>query len=159
VVDLASRRVVGWALADHMRTELVADALMVAFGSRRPPAGVIFHPIGAVSYTSRDFRQLAADHGIVLSLGRKGTCWDAVAESFFATIKRELIDRRPWPTIAALRRAVFDWIRAGTTPAACTPVSATSAPPNTKPSFTKAPAAKRPNQLNQPVRQSGPTPA
>jgi putative transposase len=62
-------------------------------------------------YTSRDFRQLAVDHGVALSLGRKGTCWDnAVAESFFATIKRELIDRRPWPTIAGLRRAVFDWI-------------------------------------------------
>jgi putative transposase len=111
VIDLASRRVVGWALADHMRTELISDALMMAFGSRRPPAGAIFHSDRGCQYTSRDYRQLATDHGIVLSLGRKGTCWDnAVAESFFASIKRELIDRRPWPTIAGLRRAVFDWI-------------------------------------------------
>jgi transposase InsO family protein len=111
VIDLSSRRVVGWALADHMRTELISDALLMAFGSRRPPAGVIFHSDRGCQYTSRDFRKLATDHGVVLSLGRKGTCWDnAVAESFFATIKRELIDRRPWPTIAGLRRAIFDWI-------------------------------------------------
>jgi transposase InsO family protein len=111
VIDLASRRVVGWALADHMRTELISDALLMAFGQRRPPAGAIFHSDRGCQYTSRDFRQLAVDHGIVLSLGRKGDCWDnAVAESFFATIKRELIDRRPWPTITGLRRAVFDWI-------------------------------------------------
>jgi transposase InsO family protein len=111
VIDLASRKVVGWALADHMRTELISDALVMAFGSRRPPAGVIFHSDRGCQYTSRDFRQLARDHGVVLSLGRKADCWDnAVAESFFATIKRELIDRRPWPTIAGVHRAVFDWI-------------------------------------------------
>jgi len=111
VIDLASRKVVGWALADHMRTELISDALLMAFGARRPPAGAIFHSDRGCQYTSRDFRALATDHGIVLSLGRKGTCWDnAVAESFFASIKRELIDRRPWPTIAGLHRAVFDWI-------------------------------------------------
>jgi putative transposase len=111
VIDLASRRVVGWALADHMRTELVSDALMMASATRQPPAGAIFHSDRGCQYTSWDFRQLATDRGIVLSLGRKGTCWDnAVAESFFASIKRELIDRRPWPTIAGLRKAVFDWI-------------------------------------------------
>lgn len=111
VIDLDSRRVVGWALADHMRTELISEALMNAFESRRPPAGVIFHSDRGCQYTSRDFRQLATDHGVKLSLGRKGTCWDnAVAESFFATIKREMIDRRPWPTITGLRQAVFDWI-------------------------------------------------
>jgi putative transposase len=111
VIDLASRRVVGWALADHMRTELISEALLNAFETRRPPPGVIFHSDRGCQYTSRDFRQLATDHGVELSLGRKGTCWDnAVAESLFATIKRELIDRRPWPTIAGLRRAVFDWI-------------------------------------------------
>jgi len=111
VIDLASRRVVGWALADHMRTELISDALLMAFGSRRPPVGAIFHSDRGCQYTSHDFRKLATDHSIVLSLGRKGDCWDnAVAESFFATIKRELIDRRAWPTIAGLRRAVFDYI-------------------------------------------------
>ena len=111
VIDLGSRRVVGWALADHMRTELISEALLNAFENRRPPAGVVFHSDRGCQYTSRDFRQLAVAQGVKLSLGRKGTCWDnAVAESFFATIKREMIDRRPWPTIAGLRRAVFDWI-------------------------------------------------
>ena len=111
VIDLGSRRVVGWALADHMRTELISDALLNAFENRRPPAGVVFHSDRGCQYTSRDFRQLAVAQGVKLSLGRKATCWDnAVAESFFATIKREMIDRRPWPTIAGLRRAVFDWI-------------------------------------------------
>jgi Integrase core domain len=62
-------------------------------------------------YTSRDFAQLAKDNGVVLSVGRSGLCWDnAVAESFFATIKRELIDTRPWPTRAGLEHAVFDYI-------------------------------------------------
>ena len=111
VIDLASRRVVGWALADHMRTDLVTDALTMAFATRRPPNGVIFHSDRGCQYTSRDFRQLAKDNGVSLSLGRKGECWDnAVAESFFATIKRELVDRRTWPTIAGLHRAVFDYI-------------------------------------------------
>ena len=111
VIDLASRRVVGWALADHMRTELVADALEAAFGSRRPEPGLIFHSDRGCQYTSRDFRELAEARGVTLSLGRKGDCFDnAVAESFFATIKRELIDRQSWPTISGLRRAVFGYI-------------------------------------------------
>jgi transposase InsO family protein len=74
VIDLASRRVVGWALADHMRTELISEALLMAFGNRRPPAGVIFHSDRGCQYTSWDFRHLAQDHAVVLSLGRKGTC-------------------------------------------------------------------------------------
>lgn len=111
VIDLASRRVVGWALADHMRTELVADALEMAFATRKPPAGAIFHSDRGRQYTSGDYHQLARDHGMMLSVGMAGECWDnAVAESFFATIKRELIDPRAWPTRAGLRSAIFDWI-------------------------------------------------
>jgi putative transposase len=111
VIDLASRKVVGWALADHMRTELVADALSMAFTIRRPPVGVIFHSDRGCQYTSGDFAALARANGVVLSVSRKGECWDnAVAESFFATIKRELIDGRAWPTRAGLHRAVFDYI-------------------------------------------------
>jgi putative transposase len=111
VIDLASRRVVGWALADHMRTELVTDALEMAFTQRRPPQGVTFHSDRGCQYTSHDYGRLATDHGVVLSVGRKGECWDnAVAESFFATIKRELIDTRAWPTREGLRAAVFDYI-------------------------------------------------
>ena len=111
VIDLSSRRVVGWALADHMRTELVSDALTMAFANRSPQRGLIFHSDRGCQYTSADYGQLARHHGVVLSVGRKGECWDnAVAESFFATIKRELIDTRAWPTRAGLHRAVFDYI-------------------------------------------------
>jgi len=113
VIDLASRRVVGWALADHMRTELVEEALQMAFTTRRPAPGVIFHSDRGCQgqYTSRDYADLARTNGVVLSVGLAGECWDnAVAESFFATIKRELIDTRAWPTREGLRRAVFDYI-------------------------------------------------
>jgi putative transposase len=111
VIDLASRRVVGWALADHMRTDLVADALRMACIQRRPPAGVIFHSDRGCQYTSGDYATLAAELGVTLSLGRKGQCWDnAVSESWFATFKNELIYTRPWPTIAGLRTATFEFI-------------------------------------------------
>lgn len=111
VIDLASRRVVGWALADHMRTELVEDALEVAFFQRSPAEGLIFHSDRGCQYTSRDFAELARANGVRLSVGMAGECWDnAVAESFFATIKRELIDTRAWPTREGLRRALFEYI-------------------------------------------------
>jgi putative transposase len=111
VIDLSSRKVVGWALADHMRTELVADALKMAIHARGPDDGLIFHSDRGCQYTSADYGELARANGVVLSIGRKGECWDnAVAESFFATIKRELIDTRAWPTREGLRRAVFDYI-------------------------------------------------
>jgi putative transposase len=111
VIDLSSRRVVGWALASHMRTELVSDALKMALRNRGPAEGLIFHSDRGCQYTSADYGELARVNGVVLSIGRKGECWDnAVAESFFATIKRELIDTRTWPTRQGLRRAVFDYI-------------------------------------------------
>jgi transposase InsO family protein len=111
VIDLSSRRVVGWALADHMRTELVEDALSMAFARRRPAEGVIFHSDRGCQYTSKDYAALARANGVILSVSRKGECWDnAVAESFFATIKREAISDQAWPTRAGLHRAVFDYI-------------------------------------------------
>jgi transposase InsO family protein len=98
VTGLSSRRVVGWALADHMRTELVEDALSMAFAQRRPPSGTIFRSDRGCQYTSTDYAALARAHGVILSVSRKGECWDnAVAESFFATIKREVINDRPGP--------------------------------------------------------------
>jgi putative transposase len=111
VIDLSSRRVVGWALADHMRTSLVEEALSMAFARRRPADGVIFHSDRGCQYTSADYAALARANGVILSVSRKGECWDnAVAESFFATIKRELVNDRAWPTRAGLDRAVFDYI-------------------------------------------------
>ncbi len=111
VIDIASRRVVGWATADHLRTELVADALRAACRQRRPSGPVIFHSDRGCQYTSREFAQLAGEFSIRLSVGRTGQCWDnALAESFFATLKRELIADRPWPSRAEAHPAVFEWI-------------------------------------------------
>ncbi|ROP41827.1 IS3 family transposase [Saccharothrix texasensis] len=111
VIDIASRRVVGWATADHLRTDLVAQALDNAVRQRRPEPGVIFHADRGCQYTSAQLAALADDLGVRLSFGRKGQCWDnAVAESFFATIKSELLDRPPWPTRAKAHKAIFEYI-------------------------------------------------
>ncbi|WP_433351498.1 IS3 family transposase [Microtetraspora malaysiensis] len=111
VIDIASRRVVGWATADHLRTELVADALQHAWRNRRPTRPVIFHSDRGCQYTSTAYARLADRFGIRLSVGRRGQCWDnALAESFFATIKGELLDERRWPSRAAARSAIFEFI-------------------------------------------------
>jgi len=111
VIDIASRRVVGFALADHLRTELVANALANAVAARDPAPGVIFHSDRGCQYTSAAFAGLAGDCQVALSVGRKGQCWDnAVAESFFASLKGELTDTRAWPTRAAACRAVVEYI-------------------------------------------------
>ena len=113
VIDLASRRVVGFAFADHMRTSLVKEALQMALKARRPPPGLIFHSDRGSQYTAHEFRQLLADAQLVQSLSRPRQCWDnAVAESFFSTLKTELIYRQAWPTRAAARSAVFEYIEA-----------------------------------------------
>ncbi len=112
VIDGHSRRVIGWALAEHMRASLVTDALSMAVVQRGyPVAGVIFHSDRGVQYTSGALKALAGHHGVLLSVGRTGVCWDnAMAESFFATLKNELIYRHPWPTQARARAAVISWI-------------------------------------------------
>ncbi|HEX4015109.1 MAG TPA: IS3 family transposase [Frankiaceae bacterium] len=112
VIDAHSRRVIGWALAQHMRASLVTDALAMAVVQRGyPVAGVIFHSDRGVQYTSTALKALARQHGLLLSVGRTGVCWDnAMAESFFATLKNELIYRHPWPTQARARAAVIGWI-------------------------------------------------
>jgi transposase InsO family protein len=111
VIDLASRRVVGFALAEHMRTGLILEALSMALKARRPLPGLIFHSDRGSQYTSHEFRQLLADAKIVQSLSRPRQCWDnAVAESFFATLKTELVYRQAWPTRVAACHAVFEFI-------------------------------------------------
>jgi len=111
VIDIASRRVVGYALADHLRTELVSDALANAVAARDPAPGVIFHSDRGCQYTSAAFAALAGDCDVTLSLGRTGQCWDnALSESFFASIKGELLDLQPWPTRARARRAIVEYI-------------------------------------------------
>ncbi|GAA3834515.1 hypothetical protein GCM10022403_079170 [Streptomyces coacervatus] len=111
VIDMASRRVIGWATADHLRTDLVADALTAACRQRRPTQPVIFHSDRGCQYTSQQFAALATEFGVRLSVGRTGQCWDnALAESFFATIKREVLDTAAWPSRAAARTAIFDFV-------------------------------------------------
>lgn len=111
VIDVASRRVVGWAMADHMRASLVCDALSMAIEQRRPSEGLIFHSDRGSQYTSAEFAQLLEGNGVTLSLSRPGQCWDnAVAESFFATLKTELVHLQAWPTRELARQAIFEYI-------------------------------------------------
>ena len=111
VIDLSSRRVVGWSMADHMRTSLVSAALQMAIGARRPGPGLIFHSDRGSQYTSAQYRALLSQHGMIQSLSRPRQCWDnAVAESWFATLKMELIHRQSWATRAQVRRATFEFI-------------------------------------------------
>jgi len=111
VIDIASRRVVGYAMADHLRTELIADALANAVAARDPEPGVIFHSDRGCQYTSAAYAALAEDCQVTLSVGRTGQCWDnALAESFFSSLKGELIDTRAWPARAGARRAVVEYI-------------------------------------------------
>lgn len=111
VIDLHSRAVVGWALADHMRTDLVIEALELALARRRPTRPVIFHSDRGSQYTSAAFAEFCTNHNILRSVGRTGICYDnAVAESFFATFKKELIHTRPWVNLSTLRKEAFLWI-------------------------------------------------
>ncbi|MFE3177715.1 IS3 family transposase [Amycolatopsis sp. NPDC059090] len=111
VIDISSRRVVGWATADNLRTDLIDQALRSAVAQRRPGPGVIFHSDRGCQYTSGQYARLARELDVRLSVGRKGECWDnAVAESFFATIKTELLDRQAWPTNALAHKAIFTYI-------------------------------------------------
>ena len=111
MIDLCSRKIVGWSMADHMRAELVVDALQMALARRRPGPGLVHHSDQGSQYVSLGFGQKARDAGIAVSMGSKGDAYDnAVAESFFATLKKELTRRRSWPTRRELESAVFAWI-------------------------------------------------
>jgi putative transposase len=113
VQDAYSRRIVGWAMTEHMRTELVADALQMAVHRRRPEPGLIHHSDQGSQYVALGFGQQARDAGIAVSMGSKGDAYDnAVAESFFATIKKELVHRQSWPSRRDLSSAVFEYIEA-----------------------------------------------
>jgi putative transposase len=113
VQDAYSRRIVGWSMADHMRAELVVDALQMGLARRRPDPGLIHHSDQGSQFVSLAFGQKARDAGIAVSMGSKGDCYDnSVAESFFATIKKELVHRRTWPTRRELTSEVFEYIEA-----------------------------------------------
>lgn len=114
VIDACSRRLLGWSLADHMRTELVADALdaaLLARGRRQWSNQVVFHSDHGSQYSSGDYRKQLAAAGIRQSMGSVGDSYDnAMAESFFASLKRELVDWSHFATIAEARAAVFEWV-------------------------------------------------
>jgi putative transposase len=111
VLDAWSRRVVGWSIADHLRSELVVDALQMAIWRRRPPEGTVVHSDHGTQYTSWAFGRRLRAAGLLGSMGTIGDAYDnAVAESFFGTLQLELLDRRTWTTRAELASAIFEWI-------------------------------------------------
>jgi transposase InsO family protein len=111
VVDACTRRVVGWAMADHLRTELVLDAIGMALFARKPAPGLVHHSDRGSQYTSYEFGKTLRTSGLLASMGRVGSAFDnAMAESFFATLKAELVYRRAWPTRHELEMEVFSYI-------------------------------------------------
>jgi transposase InsO family protein len=112
VLDLGSRRLLGYSMACHMRTELVTDALDMAAAARGGDVdGVIFHGDRGSQYLSGDYRARLAELGMRQSVGRTGVCWDnSVAEAFWSSLKRELVHRYRFTTRADARRAIFGWM-------------------------------------------------
>jgi transposase InsO family protein len=111
VLDLASRRVVGWAMRDSLEAELALSALRMAVETRRPAPGLIHHSDRGVQYACEAYRRLLTQHGLEASMSRRGDCWDnAVAESFFATLELELIARSQWRTRKDAQHAIFGYI-------------------------------------------------
>jgi transposase InsO family protein len=111
VIDLFSRSVVGWAMDKRMTRQLVMNALRMAVQRRRPPSGVIFHSDRGSQYASADFQSLLAHYGLRCSMSRKGDCWDnAVVESFFGSLKQELVFHQKYLTRFQARQSIFDYI-------------------------------------------------
>ena len=111
VIDLFNRQVVGWSMNKRLTAELAVDALMGAVISRRPSKGLLFHSDRGVQYCSRAFRRQLKRYGMVQSMSRKGDCWDnAVAESFFGTLKQELVHHESYRSRAEARLSVFEYI-------------------------------------------------
>jgi putative transposase len=111
ILDTHSRKVVGWSMGSHMRTELVVDALEMAVWRRKPSAGLVHHSDRGVQYTAISFGKRLEEVGIVPSMGRTGTALDnAMAESFIATLKTELVHRRRFPDREVARSAIFEYL-------------------------------------------------
>jgi transposase InsO family protein len=111
LLDLATREIVGWAMRHTLEGALTLDALQMALQRRRPASGLLVHHDRGTQYTAAVYQQCLTHHGAVASMSRKGNCWDnAVAESFFATLKRELVPDTPWATREEARAALFDYL-------------------------------------------------
>jgi len=111
VLELASRRVVGWAMRETLDAELALAALRMALATRRPAPGLVHHSDRGSQYASADYQALLTAHRVVASMSKRGDCWDnAVAESFFATLETELLLEADWPTREAARQEIFAYI-------------------------------------------------
>jgi len=111
VIDLYSRKVVGWSMGSRMKAQLVCDALKMAVWRRRPPAGLIVHSDRGTQYASKAYRQLLKAHGFIGSMSRKGDCWDnAVVESFFGSLKQERVNWRHYQARLEAQQDVLDYI-------------------------------------------------
>jgi len=111
VIDLCSRRIVGWSMADHMRVELVSDALKMAIAHRRPGEGLLHHSDRGVQYASEDYMYLLQSHQMQISMSGRGDCWDnAAMESFWATLKTELVNHEHYATHEEARASIFEYI-------------------------------------------------
>jgi putative transposase len=113
ILDLFSRRVVGWSLDSHIDRSLALDALAMALKTRHPEPGLLHHSDRGVQYASVEYQSQLRDHDILCSMSRKGDCWDnAVAESFFSTLKAELVHRTDYVSRSQARASVFEYIEA-----------------------------------------------
>jgi putative transposase len=111
VIDLYSRKIVGWSMAEHMKTELVSDALQMAVVRRLPGPDLLHHSDRGVQYASDDYQHLLQSHRMQSSMSGKGDCWDnACAESFWATLKTELVHHEQYATRARARQSIFEYI-------------------------------------------------
>jgi transposase InsO family protein len=111
VIDLCSRRVVGWSMSEHLKSELAGEALAMAIQQRRPGQSLLHHSDRGVQYTSEDYQRLLNEHGMRASMSGVGQCWDnAVAESFFGTLKQELVNGMTYATRGEARSSLFEWI-------------------------------------------------
>ncbi|PCJ23267.1 MAG: hypothetical protein COA94_08465 [Rickettsiales bacterium] len=111
VMDLYSRKIIGWSMASSMKASLVNDAITMAIWQRRPAKGLIWHTDRGSQYCSKSHRQILQDHGIVQSMSRKGDCWDnATSESFFSTLKRELVELHNFADQQQAAAAIFEYI-------------------------------------------------
>jgi transposase InsO family protein len=111
VMDLCSRTVLGWSMGATMEKTLVMGALKMAYQRRKPPAGLILHSDRGSQYASESYRNLVAGYGMQMSMSRKGDCWDnAPMESFFSTLKKDLIYRRKYRTHKDARRDIFEYV-------------------------------------------------
>jgi transposase InsO family protein len=153
IMDLFSRRIVGWSMSERIDRKLASDALRMALAQRRPPRGLIHHSDRGSQYASGDYQQLLAKHGLRGSMSRRGDCWDnAVAESFFASLKLELVYQVQWQSRAEARTAIFEYLEVSITAAGAIRHSAISAQSNSNA------ATIRGRPLNLGVHSTGASP-